>query len=120
MQLLQITADKIIDLSRIVAILPDKDNNNYSLILEGSDRPISIDRQDVGIINKYLDNKSTNIQTKYSLPDLAKPKAVEALRARLAKYSAMSDAESAVKAAAWERFKQDIDAERPDDCKLYS
>ena len=62
----------------------------------------------------------TDIQTKYNLTDLAKPQAVEVLQARIAKYSLMSDAESAAKASAWERFKQDIDAERPDDCKLYS
>ena len=120
MQLLQLTADKIIDLSRLVAVLPDKDRENYSLIMEGSDRSISVDRQDVSIISKYLDNKNTDVQTKYNLTDLAKPQAVEVLQARIAKYSLMSDAESAAKASAWERFKQDIDAERPDDCKLYS
>ena len=70
--------------------------------------------------SKYLDNKNTDIQTKYNLTHLAKPQAVEVLQARIAKYSLMSDAESAAKASAWERFKQDIDAERPDDCKLYS
>jgi hypothetical protein len=32
----------------------------------------------------------------------------------------MSDEESAIRAAAWERFKQSIDADRPDGSKLYS
>jgi hypothetical protein len=54
------------------------------------------------------------------LADLAKPKAVEVLQARIARHEAMSDEESAIRAAAWERFKQNIDADRPDGCKLYS
>ena len=41
--------------------------------------------------SKYLDNKNTDIQTKYNLTHLAKPQAVEVLQARIAKYSLMSE-----------------------------
>jgi hypothetical protein len=37
MQLVRLTADRIVDLSRFVAILPNEENHCYSLILECSD-----------------------------------------------------------------------------------
>ena len=119
MQLVRLTADRIVDLSRFVAIVPNEENHSYSLILEGSDRDIPIYQDDLNIITKYLNNPKIATKTQYHLSDLVKPQAVEILQARIARHEAMSDEESAFRAAAWEKFKQNIDADRPDDSKLY-
>lgn len=120
MQLVRLTSDRIVDLSRFVAILPNEENHCYSLILEGSDRDIPIYQDDLNILTKYLNEPKIATQNQYNLSDLAKPQAVEILQARIARHEAMSDEESEVRAAAWERFKQNIDADRPDGSKLYS
>jgi hypothetical protein len=120
MQLVRLTADRIVDLSRFVAIIPNKENHSYSLILEGSDRDIPIYQDDLNILTKYLNDPRIETQTQYNLADLAKPQATEILKARIARQEAMSDEESEVRAAAWERFKQNIDADRPNGSKLYS
>jgi hypothetical protein len=72
------------------------------------------------IITKYFSDRKISSPFQYSLADLAKPRAVEMLQARIARYEAMSDEESLVRAAAWERFKQNIDADRTEGSKLYS
>jgi hypothetical protein len=72
------------------------------------------------MIDQYFNDRKIFTPTQYSLADLAKPQAVEFLQARIARREAMSDEESLVRAAAWERFKQNIDADRLDDSKLYS
>jgi hypothetical protein len=120
MQLVRLTADKIVDLSRFVAIVTNEENHSYSLILEGSDRDIPIYQDDLNIITKYLNESKIETSNPSSLADLAKPQAVAVLQARIARHEAMSDEESAIRAAAWERFKQNIDADRPDGSKLYS
>ena len=120
MQLVRLTADRIVDLSRFVAIVPNEENHSYSLILEGSDRDIPIYQDDLNIITKYLNEPKIATSNPFSLADLAKPQAVAVLQARIARHEAMSDEESAIRAAAWERFKHNIDADRPDGSKLYS
>lgn len=120
MQLVRLTADRIVDLSRFVAILPNEENHSYSLILEGSDRDIPIYQDDLNIITKYLSEPRIATSPQSNLTDLAKPQAVAVLQARIARHEAMSDEESAIRFAAWERFKQNIDADRPDGTKLYS
>ncbi|BAZ11910.1 hypothetical protein NIES4071_37380 [Calothrix sp. NIES-4071] len=123
MQLVKLTKNKIIDISRFVALLPNDNGNNYSLILEGSEGAIKIDNDDLEILTKYLDDEQrrfTTSKTEYTLADLAKPRAVEVLEKRIARYESMSDEESAQRAEAWERFKQSIDANRPEGQKLYS
>jgi hypothetical protein len=72
------------------------------------------------IITKYFNDRKISTPTQYSLADLVKPQAVEVLQARIARHEAMSDEDSAVRAAAWERFKHNIDADRPDGSELYS
>jgi hypothetical protein len=72
------------------------------------------------IITKYFNDRKISSPFQYSLADLAKPRAVEMLQARIARYEAMSDEELLVRAAAWERFKQNIDADRTESSKLYS
>jgi hypothetical protein len=120
MQLVRLTADRIVDLSRFVAIVPNEENHSYSLILEGSDRDIPIYQDDLNIITKYLNESKIVNRIQPSLADLAKPQAVAVLQARIARHEAISNEESEIRAAAWERFKQNIDADRPDDSKLYS
>ncbi len=71
------------------------------------------------IITKYFNDRKISTPTQYSLADLAKPQAVKFLQARIARHEAMSDEESLVRAAIWKRFKQNIDADRPDGSKLY-
>jgi hypothetical protein len=123
MQLIRLTENRIIDISRFVALIPSDNNNNYLLILEGSSEGIPIFDKDLDILSKYLGDEKklfATPQTEYTLANLAKPQAVEILQARIARHESMSDSEAAQKAEIWERFKQNIDAERPDGCKLYS
>jgi hypothetical protein len=110
-QLVRLTADRIVDISRFVAIVPNEENQSYSLILEGSDRDIPIYQDDLNIITKYLNDRKISTPNPSSLADLAKPQAVAVIQARIAKHEAMSDEESAIRAAAWEKFKQNIDAD---------
>ena len=123
MQLIRLTKNKIIDISRFVALLPSDNHSNYSLILEGSEGAIPIHNEDLDILTKYLEDEPTRFatcKTEYILADLAKPQAVEVLQKRIARHESMSDTESAQRAEAWERFKQNIDADRPEGQKLYS
>ncbi len=123
MKLIRLTENRIIDMSRFVALIPSKNDDNYLLILEGSSESILIRDRDLDILTKYLGDGEklfTTPQTEYTLFNLAKPQAVEILQARIARHESMSDTEAAQKAEVWERFKQNIDAERPDGCKLYS
>ncbi|MEC4817993.1 MAG: hypothetical protein SAK29_32685 [Scytonema sp. PMC 1069.18] len=123
MNLIRLTENKIIDMSRFVALIPCNNDDNYLLILEGSSDGILIHGNDLNILTKYLGDEKklcATPQTEYTLANLAKPKAVEILQARIARHESMSDTEAAQKAESWERFKQNIDAERPDGCKLYS
>lgn len=78
MKLIRLTKNKIIDISRFIALLPSDNDNNYSLILEGSEGAIPIDSEDLDILTKYLENEQTRFttsKTEYSLADLAKPRA---------------------------------------------
>ncbi|MUG97263.1 hypothetical protein F7734_35005 [Scytonema sp. UIC 10036] len=123
MKLIRLTENRIIDISRFVALIPSNNDDNYLLILEGSSEGILIHDNDLSILTKYLGDEKelfTTSKTEYTLTNLAKPQAVEILQARIARHESMSDTEAAQKAEAWERFKQNIDAERPDGCKLYS
>lgn len=82
MQLIRLTKNKIIDISRFVALMPS-DQNNYLLVLEGSDEAIPIQNEDLDILTKYLENEKTQFntsKTEYTLTDLAKPQAVEVLQ----------------------------------------
>ncbi len=110
-------------MSRFVALMPSNNDDNYLLILEGSSEGILIHDNDLNILTKYLGDEKklfATPKTEYTLANLAKPHAVEILQARIARHESMSDTEAAQKAEVWERFKQNIDAERPDGCKLYS
>ncbi|GAB1537864.1 hypothetical protein NUACC21_05190 [Scytonema sp. NUACC21] len=123
MKLIRLTENRIIDMSRFVALIPCNNGCNYLLILEGSPEGILIDDNDLNILTKYLGDEKklfATPETEYPLANLAKPQAVEILKARIARHESMSDTEAAQKAEAWERFKQNIDASRPDGCKLYS
>lgn len=123
MQLVRLTKNKIIDISRFIALIPNEIDNNYSLILEGSEGAIPIDNEDLDILTKHLEDYQKRFatpKTGYTLADLVKPHAVEALKKRIARREAMSDEEAAQGAEAWERFKQSIDADRPEGQKLYS
>jgi hypothetical protein len=123
MNLIRLTGNRIIDMSRFVALIPSNNNNNYLLILEGSAEGILIQDNELEILTKYLGEETklfATPQTEDSLEDLAKPQAVEILKARIARHEPMSDTEAAQKTEVWERFKQNIDADRPDGCKLYS
>ncbi|MBR8840859.1 MAG: hypothetical protein DSM106950_44590 [Stigonema ocellatum SAG 48.90 = DSM 106950] len=123
MKLIKLTENRIIDMSRFVALVPSNNNDNYLLFLEGSSEGIFIHENDLDILTKYLGDEKqvfATPQSEYTLFNLAKPQAVEILKARISRHESMSDTEAAQKAEAWERFKQNIDAERPDGCKLYS
>lgn len=123
MQLIRLTGNRIIDISRFVALLPSNNDNSYSLILEGGERAIPIHDDDLNILTKYLGEEKTlfaTVKTEYTLANLVKPQASEILQKRIARHESMSDTEAVQKAEAWERFKYNIDAERPEGYKLYS
>jgi hypothetical protein len=123
MQLIRLTGNRIIDISRFVALLPNDNDNHYSLILEGGEKAIAVHDDDLDILTKYLGGEKTlfaTVKTEYTLTNLAKPQASEILRQRIARHESMSDTEAVQKAEAWERFKHNIDAERPEGYKLYS
>jgi hypothetical protein len=123
MHLIRLTGNRIIDISRFVALLPSDNDNNYSLILEGGEKAIPIHDDDLDILTKYLGDEKTlfaTVKTEYTLTNLAKPQASEILQKRIARHESMSDNEASQKAEAWERFKYNMDAERPEGYKLYS
>jgi hypothetical protein len=123
MQLIRLTGNRIIDISRFVALLPSDNDNSYSLILEGGERAIPIHNDDLDILTKYLGDEKilfATTKTEYTLANLAKPQASSILQKRIVRHESMSDTEADEKAEAWERFKHNIDAERPEGYKLYS
>jgi len=123
MQLIRLIGNRIIDISRFVALLPSDNDDNYSLILEGGEKAIPIHHDDLDILTKYLgDDKIlfATDKTEYNLTNLVKPQASEILQKRIARHESMSDTEASQKAEAWERFKHNIDAQRPEGYKLYS
>lgn len=119
---LELPTGKIIDLNRFVALLPNKTTQEpqYLLILEGYSQAISIDSVEAKFIKQYLQLKSNqNSNSSWDREEQLRknqPK-LKLLRERIERIK--QDQPSPEKAAAFEEFKQIIDAERPVGQKLY-
>jgi hypothetical protein len=119
---IELPSGKIIDLSRFVALIPDEKatHNEYHLILEGCEKAIALDAEEATLMKKQLNLKSIQNgngvwdreeQLRKNQPKLKK------LREWIDKMK--QEAPSPEKEAAFEEFKQIIDAERPVGQKLY-
>jgi hypothetical protein len=119
---IELPSGKIIDLSRFVALIPDEKatHNEYHLILEGCEKAIALVVEEATLMKKQLKLKSIQNgngvwdreeQLRKNQPKLKK------LREWIDKMK--KEAPSPQKEAAFEEFKQIIDAERPVGQKLY-
>jgi hypothetical protein len=120
---IELPGGKIIDLNRFIALIPDekKTDNTYSLILEGCEKAIILDATEATSVKKHIrleSNKNHNgvwddraVQLHKNLPKLKK------LREWIDQKK--HESPSPEKEAAFEAFKQTIDAERPVGQKLY-
>jgi uncharacterized protein YacL (UPF0231 family) len=119
---IELPSGKIIDLNRFIALIPDEKatHNEYHLILEGCEKAIALDAEEATLMKKQLKLKSIQNgngvwdreeQLRKNQPKLKK------LREWIDKMK--QEAPSPEKEAAFEEFKQIIDAERPVGQKLY-
>ena len=119
---IELPSGKIIDLNRFVALVPDKTeaNKEYHLILEGCEKAIALDSQEAISVKEHLKVESSKNhdgvwdreeQIRKNQPKLKK------LREWIDKMK--QESPSSEKEAAFEEFKQTIDAERPVGQKLY-
>lgn len=119
---IELSSGKIIDLNRFVALVPSEKatDETYSLILEGSVSAIALNSQEAKSIKEHLKIKSK--QTKNDTWD--KEEQLRKNQPKLKKLREWIDAKkqelpSPEKEAAFEKFKQTIDTERPAGQKLY-
>jgi hypothetical protein len=119
---IELPSGKIIDLNRFVALMPDEKetDNTYSLILEGCEKAIALDAQEAISVKEHLKLKSS--KNHYGVWD--REEQLRKNRPKLKKLREWIDQKkhespSPEKEAAFEAFKQTIDAERPVGQKLY-
>ncbi len=118
---IELQRGKIIDLTRFVALIPDEEakDDKYLLILEGSDRAITLSLKEARLLEEYLNSKDNTIWN----PEAQINKnhsAIEFLKKRIAKNKVMSDAESNKRAEFLADFKTTVDKQRGSERKLYS
>lgn len=119
---IELSGGKVIDLNRFVALLPYEkaENRQYHLILEGCDQTIVLDSQEATLIKEHLKlNSKQNGNGKWD-----REKQIIKNQPKLKKLREWIDQKkqespSPEKDAAFEAFKQTIDAERPIGQKLY-
>jgi hypothetical protein len=119
---------KILNISRFVALLPPSstDNQIYHLILEGYPSPIHLELSDVEVLRKNLELEKANIASSNQVgwdreKQLQKnQRAMKILAEQIEHYKNISDSEAIERKEFFERFKQTVDAERPEGQKLYS
>lgn len=119
---IELPSGKIIDLNRFVALIPDEKatDKTYSLILQGCEKAIALDVTEAISVKEHIrlkSNKNHNgvwdreEQLRKNQPKLKK------LREWIDQKK--HESPSPEKEAAFEAFKQTIDAERPVGQKLY-
>lgn len=119
---IELSGGKIIDLNRFVALVPDEKaaDRQYHLILEGCDKTISLDSQEAISIKKHLKVKSQqNSDGTWDREEQISKNQPKLKKLREWIESKKQDPASPEKKAAFEAFKQTIDAERPVGQKLY-
>lgn len=119
---IKLPSGKVLDLNRFVALLPQDDigKHQYSLILEGYSQAIGLDRTEADVIAQKLNlmssdrhNESWNReeQIRKNQPKL------KLLREWIERDKHKQSTPESI--AEFEAFKQTIDAERPEEQKLY-
>ena len=119
---IELPSGKIINLDHFVVLVPNEQGTDeaYSLILEGCEKAIALDSQEAISVKEHLKVESSKNhdgvwdreeQIRKNQPKLKK------LREWIDKMK--QESPSSEKEAAFEEFKQTIDAERPVGQKLY-
>ena len=123
----KLPSEKILDISRFVAIIPIKNvvNASYDLILEGYSRPINIEANDAYALEQLLESNQNKHKDSeilgYEQEQLKRnQRPLELLAKRIDLHRNMSEEESREREELFEEFKQIIDAQRLPGQKLYS
>ena len=123
----KLPSEKILDISRFVAIIPIKNvvNASYDLILEGYSRPINIEANDAQALEELLESNQNKHKDSeilgYEQEQLKRnQRPLELLAKRIDLHRNMSKEESREREKLFEEFKQIIDAQRLPGQKLYS
>lgn len=120
---IELPSGKLVDLERCIALIPAELSQGWQLVLEGMTQTLIIDPQDALVIKA-----SINSRTKDSQPQLEptwdreaqilrNQPAIDKIRSLIANMEASEVSPTA--AAQFERFKEIVDSERPDEQKLY-
>ena len=122
---IELSSGKIINLNRFVALVPDEKaaKEEYHLILEGSDRAITLDSQEAISVKEHLKVKSKqNSNGVWDREEQIRKNqpAIELLKKRIAKNKLMSEEESSERAEFLADFQQTVDEQRISERKLYS
>ncbi len=122
---IELSSGKIINLNRFVALVPDEKaaKEEYHLILEGSDRAITLDSQETISVKEHLKVKSKqNSNGVWDREEQIRKNqpAIELLKKRIAKNKLMSEEESRQRAEFLADFQQKVDEQRISERKLYS
>ena len=119
---IELPSGKIIDLNRFVALLPDEEaeKQEYHLILEGCEKAIALNSQEATSVKEHLKTKSTqNANGTWDREEQLRKNQPKLKNLRKWIDSKKQELSSLEKEAAFEAFKQTIDAERPVGQKLY-
>ena len=119
---IELPSGKIIDLARFVALIPDEKatNNEYHLILEGYEKAIALDSQEASSVKEHLKMKSTqNVNGVWDREEQLRKNQPKLKKLREWIDQKKQESTSPEKEAAFEEFKQTIDAERPVGQNLY-
>ncbi|BAY93871.1 MULTISPECIES: hypothetical protein [unclassified Tolypothrix] len=125
---IELPSGKILNITRFIALLPvsNNDDSSYQLILEGYPHPINLESLDVQVVKKLLqldkDNPVINHQLGWDKEEQIRKnqRVMEWLAQQMEYYNNISDSEAMERQEFFERFKQRVDAERPEGQKLYS
>ncbi|BAY12217.1 hypothetical protein [Calothrix sp. NIES-2098] len=125
---IELPTGKILNIARFIALIPvtNSADSSYHLILEGYPHHINLESSDAQALKKFLeldkDNTASTNQTVWDKDKqiLKNQRAMELLAKRMEHDDNISDSEAMERQEFFERFKQIMDAERPEGQKLYS
>ena len=119
---IELPSGKVIDLNRFVALVPNEKaaNQEYHLILEGCDKAIALDATEATLVKEHLKVESKqNSNGTWDREEQLRKNQPKLKKLREWIDSKKQESASSEKEAAFEEFKQTIDAERPVGQKLY-
>jgi Skp family chaperone for outer membrane proteins len=125
---IELPSGKILNIARFIALLPvtNTADSSYHLILEGYPHHINLESSDAQALKKLLElDRDNTASTNQSGWDQEKQlqknqRAMELLAKQMEHDENISDSEAMERQEFFERFKQIVDAERPEGQKLYS